>query len=108
MSWPEYLQGYAGLGILQTLSSLIRAVRVAGGGEQMHLSIEGRKQEEGGPHRGDKFKGNTAFIYLPKSFGQLIASPGDPGWFQAQTQRCLSHFPSPKHALNKHIIHFLC
>ena len=32
MSWPEYLQGYAGLGILQTLSSLIRAVRVAGGG----------------------------------------------------------------------------
>lgn len=53
----------------------------------MHLSIEGGKQEAGGPQRGDKFKGNTAFIYLPKSFGQLIASPGYPGWFQAQTQR---------------------
>lgn len=31
MSWPEYLQGYAGVGILQALSSLIRAARVAGG-----------------------------------------------------------------------------
>lgn len=30
MSWPEYLLGYAGLGILQTLSSLIRAARVVG------------------------------------------------------------------------------
>lgn len=82
MSWPEYLQGYAGLGILQTLSSLIRAARVAGE-KQMHLSIEGRKQEEGGLRRGDKFKGNVAFIYLPMSVGQLIASPGYP--FQAQT-----------------------
>ncbi len=89
MSWPEYLQGYAGLGILQTLSSLIRAARVAGG-KQMHLSIEGRKQEEGGPHRGDKFKGNAAFIYLPKSVGQLIASPGYPGRFQAQTPPCVN------------------
>lgn len=62
MSWPEYLQGYAGLGILQTLSNLIRAARVVGG-KQMHLSIEGRKQEEGGLHRGDKFKGNA--VYLP-------------------------------------------
>lgn len=87
MSWPEYLQGYAGLGILQTLSSLIRAARVVGG-KQMHLSIEGRKQEEGGLHRGDKFKGNAAFIYLPKSVGQLIASPSYP--FQAQTPHCLN------------------
>ena len=45
MSWPEYLKGYAGLGILQTLSSLIRAARVVGG-KQMHLSIRGRKQDE--------------------------------------------------------------
>lgn len=30
MSWPEYLQGYAGLGILQTLFGLIRAARMAG------------------------------------------------------------------------------
>lgn len=30
MSWPEYLQGYAGLGILQSLFSLIRAARMAG------------------------------------------------------------------------------
>ena len=34
MSWPEYLQGYAGLGILQTLSSLLRAAMVAGGGSE--------------------------------------------------------------------------
>lgn len=31
MSWPEYLQGYAGLGIFQTLSRLIRAAGAAGG-----------------------------------------------------------------------------
>lgn len=43
MSWPEYLQGYAGLGILQTLTSLIRAARVMVG-KQMHLSIEGREK----------------------------------------------------------------
>jgi len=30
MTWPEYLQGYAGLGILPTLSSLIRAAGVEG------------------------------------------------------------------------------
>lgn len=43
----------------------------------MHLSIEGRKQDEGGGlHRGDKLKGNAAFIYLSKSVGQLIATPG--------------------------------
>lgn len=28
----------------------------------MHLSIEGRKQDGGRLHRGDKFKGNTEFI----------------------------------------------
>lgn len=62
----------------------------SGGGKQMHLSIEGRKQEEGGLHRGDKFKGNAAFIYLPKSVGQLIASPGYSGRFQAQTPHCVN------------------
>lgn len=45
MSWPEYLQGYAGLGILQTLSSLIRAVRVAGGGTDAPVN---RGKETGG------------------------------------------------------------
>lgn len=62
----------------------------SGGGKQMHLSIEGRKQGEGGLHRGDKFKGNAAFIYLPKSVGQLIASPGYSGRFQAQTPHCVN------------------
>lgn len=47
MAWPEYLQGYAGLGILQTLSSLIRAARAVRG-EQMHLSIDGRETGEEG------------------------------------------------------------
>lgn len=41
----------------------------------MHLSIEGRKQEARRLQRGDKFKGNAAFFYLPKSVGQLIALP---------------------------------
>lgn len=31
MSWPEYLQGYAGPGILQAFFGLIRPARVAGG-----------------------------------------------------------------------------
>lgn len=47
MTWPEYLQGYAGLGILQTLSSLIRAARAVRG-EQMHLSIDGKETGEEG------------------------------------------------------------
>lgn len=38
----------------------------------MHLSIEGRKQEEGEPHGGDDFKGNTAFINLPMSVGPAM------------------------------------
>lgn len=45
----------------------------------MHLSIEERKQEQGGLRRGERFKGNATFIYLPKSVGQLIALPGCPG-----------------------------
>lgn len=49
----------------------------------MHLSIEGRKQEEEELHGGDKFKGSTAFIYLPMSAGRLIDMPGYP--FQVQT-----------------------
>lgn len=63
MSWLEYLQGYAGLGILQTLSSLIRPARGVRGGKQMHLSVEGRKQDEAVLHRGDKFKGNATFLF---------------------------------------------
>lgn len=48
----------------------------SGRGKQMYLSIEGRKQEKGGQPRGDMFKRNAAFIFLPKSVGLLIASPG--------------------------------
>lgn len=44
----------------------------------MHLSIEGRKQEEGELHGGDNFKGNAVFIYLPVSVGQLIDLSGYP------------------------------
>lgn len=61
MSWLEYLQGYAGLGILQTLSCLIRPARGVGD-KQMHLSVEGRKQDAGVLRRGDKFKGNATFL----------------------------------------------
>lgn len=74
----------------------------SGRGKQMHLSIEGRKQEKGGLHRGDKFKRNATFICLPKSVGLLIASPGYQGWFQAQTPHCVNA------AFDTHIIHFLC
>jgi len=75
MSWPEYLKGYAGRGILQTFSSLIRPARAVGG-KQMHLSIKGRTQDEGGLHRGDKCKEKAAFVHLSKSVGQLIVTPG--------------------------------
>lgn len=40
----------------------------------MHLSIEGRKHEEGRLLEGDEFKGDPPFIYLPKTAGQLTAS----------------------------------
>lgn len=72
-----------------------KACQGSGGGAQMHLSIEGRKQEEGGPQRGDTFQWNTVFIYLPKSFGQLITSPGCP--FQTHSTHRVSAaelFPS--------------
>lgn len=51
----------------------------------MHLSIEDSQEEEGGLHRGETFKGNTAFIYLPMLVGQITALHGYPGGFQAQT-----------------------
>lgn len=43
-------------------------------GKQMHLSIEGRKHEEGRLFKGDEFKGDPPFIYLPKTAGRLTAS----------------------------------
>lgn len=62
--------------------------------------------------RGDKFKGNAAFIYLPKSVGQLNASPGyTQVGFKHKNHTVwmlLSHSPSLTHAFNKHVIHFLC
>lgn len=74
-------------------------------GKQMHLSIKGRKQDEGGLHGGDKFKGNTAFIYLPKSVGQLTA----PSYTQVGLNHkhhtvwmLMSYFPSLTHAFHKH------
>lgn len=74
MSWPECLRGYASLGILQTISSLIWTV--SGRGKQMHLSIEGREQGEGGLHKFEMTSlKETLFIHLPKSVGQLTASP---------------------------------
>lgn len=79
MTWPEYLQGYAGLGILQTLSCLIRAGRVVGGTD----APVNRGKEEGELHGDAGFKGNSAFIYLPISVGQLIDPLGYP--FQVQT-----------------------
>lgn len=39
--------------------------------KQMHLSIEGRKLEEGGWDGGVSLKGNTVFIYLPKRICRL-------------------------------------
>lgn len=40
-------------------------------GKQMHLSIEAWKHEAGRLLKGEEFKGNLPFIYLPKTAGQL-------------------------------------
>lgn len=71
MSWPEYLQGSAGLGILQALSSHIRAALLLTGKKQMHLSIGGRKLEEGWWYGGVSLKGIVVFIYLLKRIGRF-------------------------------------
>lgn len=47
MSWPEYLQGYAGLGILQTPSSLIRPARVVGENRRTCQWREGNRRQDG-------------------------------------------------------------
>lgn len=67
------------------------------GGKQMHLSIQGRKQEA----RCDKFKGNTAFIYLPKSVGQLTALPCYP--FLGQTLHGVNAAELFPHLSNMHL-----
>lgn len=43
-------------------------------GKQMHLSIEARKHEAGRLLKGEEFKRNPPFIYLPKTAGRLTAS----------------------------------
>lgn len=59
----------------------------------MHLSIDGRKQKGGGVTQ--RWQGNAAFIYLPKSVEQLTTWPGYA--FLGQTPHCecfwaVSHF----------------
>ena len=61
-----------------------------------------------GLHRGDKFKGNAAFVYLPKSVGLLIASAGCTrvGFKHKHhaVLMLLSRFPALTQAFNKHTI----
>ena len=61
MTWPEYLQGYAGLGILLTPLQPYKGCQ-SSGGKQMHLSIEGRKQGQGELHGGDKKDGSLTYL----------------------------------------------
>lgn len=78
----------------------------SGGGKQMHLSIEGWKQEEGGLHRGDKLK---CGVYLPAKVSWTAnCLAWLPRYKHHTVWMLLSHFPFLKHAFNKHIIHFLC
>lgn len=54
-------------------------------GKQMHLSIEARKHEAGWLLKGEEFKGNPPFIYLPKTAGQLTASISHQHGFKHKT-----------------------
>lgn len=79
-------QGYACPGIFQTLSSLIRAAWTNRRGKQMHLSIEARKHEAGRLLKGEEFKGNPPFIYLPKTAGRQTASISHQRGFKQKKQ----------------------